>query len=101
MLVYNVTIKVAAPIATEWLRWLVHEHAPAIVATGCFTSFRVLRLLEQDDSEGPTYAVQYEAAGSAGYERYTADFAQRFRQESFDRWGNAFIAFRSVMEVIH
>lgn len=101
MIVYNVTVKVAAGIADEWLRWVKEEHGPAIVATGCFDSFRVLRLLEQDDSEGPTYAIQYHAPESAGYERYCADFATRFRQESFDRWGDRFIAFRSVMEVIH
>ncbi|GAB4093175.1 DUF4286 family protein [Flaviaesturariibacter terrae] len=101
MLVYNVTIKVAAEIADAWLEWLRKEHAPAIVATGCFESFRVHRLLEQDDSEGPTFAVQYTAAGAGNYERYLSDFADRFRKESFDRWGNRFIAFRSLMEVIH
>lgn len=101
MLVYNVTVKVAADIAEEWLRWLKTEHAPAIVATGCFDSFRVLRLLDQDDSEGPTYAIQYHADSAAEYERYGADHAARFRQESFARWGDRFIAFRSVMEVIH
>ncbi|RYY95496.1 MAG: DUF4286 family protein [Chitinophagaceae bacterium] len=101
MIIYNVTSKVLAPIAEEWLLWMVREHAPAIVATGCFTSFRVLRLLEQDDSEGPTFTVQYSAADAAGYARYLQEFAPQFRQEGFDRWGNQFIAFRSVMEVIH
>ncbi|RYY64114.1 MAG: DUF4286 family protein [Chitinophagaceae bacterium] len=101
MLVYNVTVKVAADIAEAWLRWLKEEHAPAIVATGCFDSFRVLRLLEQDDSEGPTYAIQYHSAGAEGYAQYCTDFATRFRDESFARWGDRFIAFRSVMEVIH
>ncbi|RYY86420.1 MAG: DUF4286 family protein [Chitinophagaceae bacterium] len=101
MIIYNVTIKVATDIASEWLEWLRTEHAPAVVATGCFESFRVHRLLEQDDSEGPTYAVQYSAASQEAYARYISNFAPRFRQESFDRWGDRFIAFRSVMEVIH
>ncbi|RYY38176.1 MAG: DUF4286 family protein [Chitinophagaceae bacterium] len=101
MIVYNVTIKVASDIAAAWLEWLRNEHAPQILETGCFESYRVHRLLEQDDSEGPTFSVQYQAASAAQYERYLSDFAPRFRQESFDRWGNGFIAFRSVMEVIH
>ncbi|GAA4342660.1 DUF4286 family protein [Flaviaesturariibacter amylovorans] len=101
MLIYNVTSKVQADIAEAWLQWIVREHGPAIVATGCFTGFRVLRLLEQDDAEGPTFTIQYSADGTAGYERYLREFAPRFRQEGFDKWGNRFIAFRSVMEVIH
>ncbi|RYZ22707.1 MAG: DUF4286 family protein [Chitinophagaceae bacterium] len=101
MIVYNVTVKVAGAIAGEWLQWLLNEHAPAIVATGCFGSFRVHRLLEQDESEGPTFSIQYYAEDAARYERYVEAFAPRFRQEGHDRWGNGFIAFRSVMEVIH
>jgi hypothetical protein len=101
MIIYNVTSKVAAEIAADWLQWLREEHAPAIVATGCFESFRVLRLLEQDDSEGPTFAIQYLAASPEAYERYISDFAPGFRQEGHNRWGARFISFRSVMEVIH
>jgi hypothetical protein len=101
MIIYNVTSKVATEIAEAWLQWLTEDHAPAIVATGCFESFRVLRLLEQDESEGPTYAVQYVAPAQEGYDRYIRDFAPRFRQEGYERWGARFISFRSVMEVIH
>ena len=45
MLIYNVTIKVDRIIAREWLQWLQQEHIPAIMATGCFTEYRVVRLL--------------------------------------------------------
>jgi hypothetical protein len=101
MIIYNVTTKVATDIADAWLQWITQEHAPAIVATRCFESFRVLRLLDQDDSEGPTFTIQYQSASPESYECYLRDFAPRFRAESFGRWGNRFIAFRSVMEVIH
>jgi hypothetical protein len=101
MIVYNVTVKVAEEIAGPWLQWLLQEHAPAIVATGCFAGFRAHRLLEQDDSEGPTFSIQYYTDHAEGYERYLQNHAPRFRQEGIDRWGERFIAFRSVMEVIH
>jgi len=101
MIIYNVTAKVHSAIAAEWLQWIIREHAPAIVATGCFRSFSVLRLLEVDDSEGPTYAIQYRADDGAGYNRYIQEFSGRFRQEGYERWGDRFVAFRSVMEVIH
>lgn len=101
MIVYNVTIKVDESIAAEWIYWLNEDHIPAIIKTGCFTNANVLRLLEVDDSEGPTYAVQYFTDNLTQYQLYIDNHAARMRQMSFDKWGNKFIAFRSVMEVVN
>jgi hypothetical protein len=98
--IYNVTIKVDQRIAVQWLAWLLKEHIPAIISTGCFTSYKVVRLLEIDEAEGPTYAVQYFAPDLAEYTRYIRDHAPALRQDSINKWGEAFIAFRSLMEVI-
>ncbi|RYY00682.1 MAG: DUF4286 family protein [Gammaproteobacteria bacterium] len=100
MIIYNVTVKVEQSIADAWLKWLLEEHLPAIMSTGCFASNKVVRLLEVDDSEGPTYAIQYHADSKAGYNRYIEMHAAAMRQKSFDKWGNRFISFRSVMEVV-
>ncbi len=101
MIVYNVTIKVDESIAADWINWLNEDHIPAIINTGCFTNANVMRLLEVDDSEGPTYAVQYFTESLAQYQLYIDEHAARMRQMSFDKWGNKFIAFRSVMEVVN
>ena len=101
MIVYNVTIKIEKDIADEWLRWLLEEHIPEIINTGCFTDSRVLKLLETDESEGLTYAIQYFADNPESYKDYTENYAGRMRQQSFDKWGNKFIAFRSLMEVVN
>jgi hypothetical protein len=99
-IIYNVTIKVDKSIATAWLAWLQEEHIPTITATGCFTGYKVVRLLETDDTEGPTYAIQFFATDLAEYTRYIREHAPALRQDSTNKWGDAFIAFRSVMEVI-
>ncbi|MDB5203079.1 MAG: hypothetical protein JWQ27_2488 [Ferruginibacter sp.] len=101
MIMYNVTTKVDHSIADAWLQWIQTEHIPAILQTECFTKAKVLRLLETDDSEGPTFTIQYKAESKALYNRYIEKFAAAFRQETFDKWGNKFIAFRSLMEVIN
>lgn len=98
--IYNVTVKVDASIANEWLKWLLEEHIPEIMQTGCFTDKRVVRLLEVDDSEGPTYAIQYSADSKADYNHYIAVHSQRLQKGSYDKWGDRFIVFRSVMEVV-
>lgn len=101
MLIYNVTIKIETGIAGEWLQWMQQEHIPEVIATGCFTHAVTLRLLEVDDAEGPTYAIQYHAASKANYNRYIDKFANDMRQKVFDKWGNKFIAFRSLMQVVN
>ena len=101
MIVYNVTIKIEKDVADDWLRWLLEEHIPAIINTGCFTDSRVLKLLETDESEGLTFAIQYYADSPENYNDYIENFAGNMRQQSFDKWGNKFIAFRSLMEVVN
>lgn len=101
MIIYNVTIKVDHSIADNWLSWMKEEHITEVIGTGCFTKATILRLLEVDETDGLTYAVQYQAESKALYNRYIAEFAEGLRNKSFTRWGNKFIAFRSVMMVVH
>src|SRR5688572_20542310 len=101
MIIYNVTIKVAAAIHDKWLQWLQEEHVPEVVDTGCFTHAVITRLLEIDDSEGPTYAIQYHSESKALYNRYIEKYAGEMRKKSFARWGDQFIAFRSVMQIVN
>ena len=100
MIIYNVTIKVDSSIAERWLEWLLREHIPDVMSTMCFSGYKVVRLLETDDSEGPTYAVQYSAASKSDYNRYIEMHAPEMRRRSNDKWGDRFVAFRSVMEVV-
>lgn len=100
MIIYNVTVKVEAGIADAWLEWLLNEHIPEIMATECFSDYKVVRLLEVDDTEGPTYAIQYHADSKALYNHYIIKHAEEMRQKSYDKWGERFIAFRSVMQIV-
>ena len=61
----------------------------------------LFRLLEQDDEEGITYVTQFHCKGLEDCQRYLREFAPRLRQEAFDKWGDRFIAFRTVMESVH
>lgn len=101
MIIYNVTIKVHSSIKNEWLIWLKEEHIPEVIKTGCFTHATILQLLEIDESEGPTYAIQYHAESKSLYNNYIEKHAGLMRQKSFDKWGDKFIAFRSVMQVVN
>ena len=101
MIVYNVTIKITHAIHMDWLHWLKEEHIPDIINTGCFTHAVIMLLLEVDDTEGPTYAVQYFAESKSLYNNYIDHHGATMRQKGFDKWGSSFIAFRSVMQVVN
>ncbi len=98
MIIYNITAKVDWSIADEWVQWMKTVHIPDVVKTGCFTNFRFVKLLEVDDTEGPTFAVQYYAENRSEYDRYISDYANTFRKQIVDKCGDKYIAFRSVME---
>lgn len=99
-IIYNVSVQVEKSISADWLQWMIEEHAPKIIATSCFTNFTAHKLLEQGDEKSITYVIQYFSKSIQAYERYINEFAEKFRKEAFNRWGNQFMAFRTVMEVI-
>ena len=99
--IYNVTIRVDQEIHEAWVDWMKKDHIPKVMDTGCFTHYQFVRLLEIDETDGPTYAVQYYAAAKDQYERYVETYAPVLRREISDAWGDRFIAFRSLMQVVN
>jgi hypothetical protein len=99
-IIYNVTVKVEGSIAESWLEWMMNEHIPEVLSSECFYDYRIFRLLEVDDTEGPTFAIQYMAQSKADYNNYIENYAEGMRKKTFNRWGEKFIAFRSVMAVV-
>ena len=100
MIIYNVTTHVAHAIAADWLAWLGEVHVQQVMATKCFTGYKIMRLLEIDESEGPTYAIQYFAESKSDYNRYLEIHAAALRQQNVDKWGDNFVAFRTLMQIV-
>jgi hypothetical protein len=101
MILYNVTVKVEPAIADEWLKWLREEHIPEVLSTGCFEEATLLQLIDTDESEGLTFAIQYRAVDRNAVDRYLEKYAGALREKGTSRWGNQFIAFRSLLKVIN
>ena len=97
MIVYNVTYKVRWSILKEWLLWQKEEHIARHMETGLFDDWRMFRLLDQDEEEGPTYIIQYFTTDLDRYEQFMIGFASGLQRASWDKWGDGFIAFRTLM----
>ncbi|MFY0253164.1 DUF4286 family protein [Chitinophaga sp. 30R24] len=100
MIIYNVTTKIATEEHLRWLQWMREEHIPAMLATGLFSDYRMSRLLEQDEEEGPTYTVQYTTESLTHYQTFLDQYQQALRQRGYEVFGDRFIAFSTVMEVV-
>ena len=101
MIIYNVTNKVDHSIHEDWILWMKEIHIPEVMNTGCFSRFQFVRLLDTDESDGFTYATQYFAVSMEDYTRYLGQFANQLREKATIQWGNHFIAFRSLMELVY
>jgi hypothetical protein len=101
MIIYNVTTKVNWQIHEAWVSWMKEKHLQDVMDSGCFVDKRFVRLLETDESEGPTYAAQFHAATMEDYKRYIEHHAPALRKDVMDTWGDNFISFRSLMEVVN
>jgi len=100
MLVYNITYAVSHEIKEEWMAWMKAVHIPQIMSTGHFSSFKVMRLLEVDEQEGLTFAVQFHAETEENYRSYLAEYAPALRLTATRHWGNQVMGFRTLMEIV-
>ncbi|HSB94765.1 MAG TPA: DUF4286 family protein, partial [Flavitalea sp.] len=70
-------------------------------STGLFSGNRFVKLLETDEEDGPTYAIQYYVDGIDEYNTYIEKHAPDLRNKVLQKWGGEVISFRSLMEVIN
>jgi hypothetical protein len=77
------------------------KHIPDVMRSECFTEFRFVRILEIDETDGPTYTVQYFAPTKEDYENYLKQHAPKLRNEVVTNWGDNIIGFRSLMELVN
>ena len=100
MFIYNVTVKVDWSIHDVWVQWMLNEHLPELVNTGCFTNAKLLRILEIDEEDGPTYAAQYFTENRENYDRYVREYAPLVRKKYIDKWGDRVVTFRTLMQIV-
>lgn len=100
MILYNVTVKILTERKKHWLSWMLETHIPEVMATGCFTEYKISKVLGEDETEGVTFAIQYLAPSRDKFAEYQAEHALRFQEDHKKRYLNQFVAFRTLLEVI-
>ena len=100
MIYYNVTVKIDHSIKEDWLKWMQEKHIPDVMKTGFFKENKICRLLDQDESNGITYSIQYACETLCKYETYQKECAPALQAEHTQRYEGKFVAFRTLMEKV-
>lgn len=100
MILYNITYMVSHPIHEEWLVWMKTIHIPEIMSSGLFERNQLLKLLEVDEQEGVTYAVQFYADSLQQYNTYITNHAPALRLKANQKWGDQVLGYRTIMEIV-
>lgn len=100
MLIYNLTIKIEWPIQHTWLAWMRNTYIPYALKNGCFVKHQLVRLLDVDEDEGPTYALQLYAKTRADYNRFMEEQLPQLEAMSGEHWGSDVFFFSTLMEIV-
>lgn len=100
MILYNVTISIDAGIETEWVEWMKARHIPDILNTGMFVSARIFKVLNEDEAESTSYAVQYLAESMEHIRLYQQRYAPALQEEHHSRFRGRYAAFRTLLEAV-
>lgn len=100
MILYNVTVTIDLDIHQDWLKWMQETHIPDVMMTGMFVSYRFCRLMGHEHEDSEIYSVQYLVRDMAHLRRYMDEFAPDLQRQTKDRFGDKYVVFRSVMELI-
>lgn len=98
-ILYNVTVSLEASIFPEWLGFMRDEHIPKIFSTGCFSGYKICRIIDQSE-ETYSVAVQYFAVNQEKFNLYTSRFAPAFQKEYVERFGSSAPVFRTVLHAL-
>ncbi len=100
MILYNVTVNIHESVQDQWLQWMQQTRIPEILATGKFSSAKIVKVLIEEEMGGTTYSIQFTTDSKATLEKYYEEDAPQFRQESYQLFGEKMLTFRTELELI-
>ncbi|WP_439554182.1 DUF4286 family protein [Flavobacterium macrobrachii] len=100
MILYNVTINIHESVHYQWMQWMQEKHINDVLATGKFSSARMVKVLIEEEMGGTTYSIQYTTDSKETLQKYYEEDAPRLRDEGYRLFGEKMLAFRTELELI-
>ena len=97
MIIYNVSVTLNKNIHFKWIEWIRHDHIPEVLSTMLFKKAVLSRIISNKEL---TYAIAYYAENSGKLESYKKNYSNKFRQKSFEKFGDSALSFSTELEFI-
>lgn len=100
MIIYNITVNIDESVHEQWLQWMQTQHINKMLATGKFTSARIVKVLVDEEMGGITYSVQYFAPTREALEEYRRDHENELQLEGLKLFADKMLTFKTDLEII-
>lgn len=100
MIIYNVTTNIHESVHNQWLIWMQHKHIPEMIATGKFTSARLVRVLVEEEMGGVTYSTQFTTDSKETLNKFYQENEAVFQLEIQKLFGDKMLTFRTELQLI-
>lgn len=101
MIIYSVTVSLASEVEEDWRNWMITKHIPDVMETGYFVEKRMTKVIEGHEEGVINYNIQYLCESIEKLNEYNSKCAPKLQKEHGDRFGDRFIAFRTLLELIN
>lgn len=98
--IYAVSVHIEPSAEKEWLNWMINQHIPDVLKTGCFVNSKIYKV-EHEDPNHVIYSIQYMYKNKEDFEKYEKEFAKDLRNQHNTLFGKYTLAFRSHSRIIH
>lgn len=98
MVIYSVFVNVDEGAVNDWKAWMMRQHIPDVMNTGCFVSCDFGQVVfPPPDDERVSFRVDYRCKSEGELDEYQRQHAPRLQSEHAARYSGRFVASRSVI----
>ncbi len=99
-LLYNVTTHVDHEISVEWLNYMEQFYIPKMMEGPYFESFKMMKILGDENDTGITFAVQYVARDLDHFISFQEKLLPQLTQAQRSLFLDKCVSFKTLMEII-
>lgn len=100
MIIYNITCKVDWTVYETWVQWAKESYIPEMLSADLFYHGQLVKLLDTDETDGPTYALQFYSYSLDNYQVFMTDTGTASLRRLHDQWKQSVVTFSTVMQLV-
>ena len=99
MIIFNDTIIIEEEVEQEWLKYMKTVHIPAVMATGHFSSYQILNVIDSPN-EGITYCIQYSTENLENFDKFYSTHFHQIMDNHNKAFEERYVLFNTLMKTV-